>query len=1180
MLLKKLEIYGFKSFADKFTFDFKEGITCIVGPNGSGKSNVSDAVRWVLGEQSAKNLRGGKMEDVIFAGTEIRKPMGFASVSIYFDNADRSLNMPYDEVVVSRRVYRSGESEYKINGAACRLRDIEELFYDTGVGQEGYSIIGQGRIDRILSGKKDDKRELFEEAASIVTFKKRKEKAIKELKAEEENLTRIRDINVELEARLEPLREASENARKYLSLYEELKEFDCSLYVLKSDEYRKDLSKYNGLLADVQSQFDEANEKLEKAKAEYSAIEETVVTIESEEEKYRIHSNEINEFISGIQTKLTVFREKISSNERRKNELETSKADLCSDIEHKKAEIAEIDGDIEKLNEKISEIAHMESDLTEKKDAIQKKSERISVNRHSVSEDMISCVRAQARTRSEIENLEYNIRILNERLSSANDSQKDLNDDYETLAESVSNAEKENAALKDNLTKLENEKASIQNDMQKLKSLENNSSAELNNIQRMLIKSESELSALHGIAERYDGYVRSVKRVMELAKNNKDILGVIADVISTDKQYEVAVETAFGSRLQNIITTDEKTAKGAIDILIKEKAGRATFIPLSSVKSMDKKINERYLSEPGVIGTCNSVIKTDERFEKIVKSMVSNVLIVDTADNAVALQKKSGSTLRIVTLRGELLNPSGSITGGSFKNNDNLLSRSNKIADLTKEVNTLKLSYGESAKKLEDIRTQINALEIKENDINIDISECRTSIEISGNNINNMNISLTELQSRINSENVSDIEDLLIKHKNDLVRKQDELDSLEKSEESIKADNNTILAESERLNAEIDEINTALSAVNIEKSEVNGKVEYFNSIKLRIQNEIRNLENSIDNVKQQIEAITSEMDEYNNNIHTETENLNAKKEEAFALNSNISEYVNKRKSCSYKLKELATVRESLSEQISLLDKELSRLSSKIEKIEYESDRITEYMWSEYELTYSYAKEKSNPKYDNINDITANIKALKDKIKSLGNVNVNAIDEYNQVKERYEFLSTQYNDLVEATNSLKKVITELDREMRKQFETNFELIKASFKKTFRSLFGGGTASIELENADDVLESDIIITAKPPGKKLTNMIQLSGGERALTAIALLFAIQSLKPSSFCLLDEIEAALDDANVTRFANYLHKLSDNTQFIVITHRRGTMNEADRLYGITMQEKGVSKLVSVELETE
>lgn len=1178
MLLKKLEIYGFKSFADKFTFDFKEGITCIVGPNGSGKSNVSDAVRWVLGEQSAKSLRGSKMEDIIFAGTEVRKPVGFASVSIYFDNSDRSLNLPYDEVVVSRRIYRSGESEYRINGAACRLKDIEELFYDTGVGQEGYSIIGQGRIDRILSGKKDDKRELFEEAASIVTFKKRKEKAIKELKAEEENLTRIRDITAELETRLKPLKEASESARKYLSLYEEIKEFDCSLYVLKSDLYRKDLSKYNGLLEEAQSQYDDAYNKLEEAKAEYSTIEEAVVAVESEEEKQREYSKYLMEEIAEIQTKLTLHEEKISSYEKRKAELEETLSALCSDKKHKEAETEEIDKEYADIKKKITDTAVKESDLILKKEILQKKSESISVNKRSLSEDMIECVRSQARIRSEIENAEYNIKVLNERLNSVNDSRKCLNQDMERLSESVTEAENERARLINNLAVLENKRLSLKDETDKLKSDEAEIYTEVNNNQSMLLKSKSELSALRGISERYEGYVRSVRRVMELAADNKNITGVIADIISTDKKYEIAVETAFGNRLQNIITEDEKTAKDVIDILVKEKAGRATFIPISSVKCIEKKISDRYLSEPGVIGTCDSVIKTDERFKKIIKSMVSNVVIVDNADNGIALQKKSDYSLRIVTLRGELLNPGGSITGGSFKHNDNLLSRNNRISELVKEVNSLQLIYNESAEKSKDIISKINALQKEESEINKRISDCRTSIEISGNNINNMNMSLTKLKSEIENENASDLGNLLLKHKNNLVKKKDELDSLEREEESIKSDNNRIVLESEEINSEIDELNSTLSDVNIEKTELSGKAEYLNNLKTRIKNEINNLENNAKNIRKQINNLITETDECSNIIRTETENLKEKKKEAFKLNSDIEEYVNRRKNYTDKLKESALIRESLSEQISMYDKEISGIISKIEKIEYESEKITEYMWSEYELTYSYAKKKSNPKYDNINDITANIKDLKDKIKLLGNVNVNAIDEYNHVKERYDFLTAQYGDLIEAASSLKKIISDLDREMRKQFEYSFEQIRVSFKKTFRSLFGGGTAGIELENTEDVLESDIIITARPPGKKLTDMIQLSGGERALTAIALLFAIQNLKPSPFCLLDEIEAALDDANVVRFADYLHRLSDNTQFIVITHRRGTMNEADRLYGITMQEKGVSKLVSVELE--
>ena len=1118
MYLKSIEIQGFKSFAHKTLLQFNNGVTGIVGPNGSGKSNISDAVRWVLGEQKVKQLRGSAMQDVIFAGTELRKAQGFAFVSITLDNSDKVLPVDYTEVTVSRKLFRSGESDYMINGQSVRLKDIQELFYDTGIGREGYSIIGQGQIDAIINGRPRDRRGLFDEAAGIVKFKKRKAAAVKRLESEHESLLRVTDIINELEKRLHPLERQAEGAKNYLKLREEQKKLDINLFIRQADAILDTLEKSKANLDIVKASLEETQAESERLKASGSALAEQLNEIDARIEAGKDESSKAELLKENLSGQVNVYEAKIKADTDNAERLSDNINRLRKSLEESKEtaykylnSIDELANSLE-LMDKGNEDDELASDfadtfvLSSKLDGFRTRLSEVGINADAFSEtdntpegsDGVNKGTSEASNESEEteedndeEDISFTLPSWMQAIRNKRDDLAEIREKEERTTEWLNKATDEYNLLTGALKRLE---------------------AELNNAQGRYASLNARLESIRNLAERYEGYGESIRAVMREKSHIHGIKGVVADLISTDKRYETAVETALGGRIQNIVTETEDSAKSCIEFLKRTRQGRATFLPLDSIRYKEQQELKSAVREPGAIGIASKIVNTADEYKVLAEYLLGNILVADNIDSALNIARKYRHSLRIVTLDGEQLSPGGSLSGGAYKNSSKLMGRSREISELEQNVEAAKRDItavrdkiseqdkliGEKSAEIDKLNEELKSISNEKNEISYGITS-------------DIRLRFSELKQRIGfvGENIERIA-------SDILRQRADMEA----------------AEREALDC-----GRRISDAKQYISERNADIEH-------IESELKQL-------KADIEALISERSEL------------AGKQSGYA--SQKDEYA-------------ASILE--------LQKDILRLENQVEKEQQKLDDETEYIWNEYELSITSAKEFMDESLGPVSSIKSELASVKSRIKALGPVNVQAIEEYKEVSERYSFMKTQYDDLVASEASIAGIIEELDIGMKKQFDKQFAAIKEQFRSVFRELFGGGEADLDLvydhenEDADakdDELEAGISIVVQPPGKKLQSIMQLSGGEKALTAIALMFAIQNLKPSPFCLLDEIEAALDDSNVSRFANYLHKLTEHTQFIVITHRRGTMEAADRLYGVTMQEKGISKLVSVDL---
>ena len=1179
MYLKSIEVQGFKSFANKIVFDFHNGITGIVGPNGSGKSNVADAVRWVLGEQSAKQLRGAKMEDVIFAGTQNRKPVGFAYVAITLDNSDHALPVEYDEVTVSRRVYRSGESEYKINGHSCRLRDVTEMFYDTGIGKEGYSIIGQGQIDKILSGKPDERRELFDEAAGIVKFKRRKSAAIKKLENERSNLVRVNDILSELEKQVGPLKQQSEKAKEYLNYKTDLKKYDVNAFLLETDRIRKETAELNGRLKIVDDDLEDSKSEYDNTKSEYEAAEnqlndinaqidensQTISALELENQKLQ---GEINVFTEQIKT----FNANKQLHSERLLDIEKDKQNKNNSVKELREQYNDLNTELSEYNDKLAAINDTAKVLNAEIEGI---SGQIDNRQNSIYDNLTEQSTIKAENQKFVTMLEQ-LEIKKSELTSHIIKGKSDESAQKQVIKSLT-AELDNAVGK--LEDINNSIEESNTSVTQLKAEIAEKNSELDKLTQNYHREKSRLESLINITERYDGYGNSIKKIMELKDSNPGILGVIADIVKVEKQYETAIETALGGTIQNIVTDKESTAKELIGYLKQNKLGRATFLPLNAIHARNTLENEACINEKGVIGVASNLVRVSFEYEGLAKYLLGRILVVDNIDNALLIAKKYKYTLRIVTLEGEQLNPGGSMTGGAFRNSSNLLGRRREIEELKQSVSNTNKQITQEKAAVADLRNQVAKYREALDSYNKLLRETHIRKNTIDVNLKQADLKLSEI----------------IASYGDDIKEQASIDSeilkISESRNQVSGNLNLLDNQNEAARKEIENLGKTLEAKKSEEAAVALKIENLKISHSSIEQKASFINENIERLCKELDNLEEEKTSIQEKIGETKELVSAKQADIELVKNSIEESERKITAIGEKLEDLRAAkekvnashkeffkkREELNEKIILLEKDSMRLHNQYDRLEESYDSLVDYMWNEYELTYSYALELKSDELNNINDIRKQINILKAAIKKLGDVNVNAIEEYKSVSERYEFMKTQHDDMIEAEESLMKVIEELDEGMRAQFTAKFEEIKVEFDKVFKELFGGGRGTIELVEGEDILEAGILIISQPPGKKLQNMMQLSGGEKALTAIALLFAIQNLKPSPFCLLDEIEAALDDSNVGRYANYLHKLTKHTQFIVITHRRGTMSAADRLYGITMQEKGVSTLVSVDL---
>ena len=1176
MFLKRIEMQGFKSFAGKMTLEFHNGVTAIVGPNGSGKSNVADAVRWVLGEQSAKQLRGGNMQDVIFAGTESRKPLGFASVSITFDNEDRKLNLDYPNITVTRRLYRSGESEYMINGSSCRLKDIQELFYDTGIGKEGYSMIGQGQIDKILNGKPEERRELFDEAAGIVKFKRRKLATLKKLEKEEENLTRVTDILKELTKQVVPLEKQSAKAKIYLNKKEELKERDLAVFHFNDEKTEKTLSELYDKSNIAKSELEDVDREYEGTKSEYESTDEKVAKLDRT-------INGLHEDITAVSSKkqqsearIQILIEQIKSAESNRimirDQIDGLKSDKDRRGEILKGYLAEKDELEETGKRSGEELENAEKELLNVRELLNAENVKAENNKSRLIEILNS--------RSSIKEKSQRYITLNEQIEVRNASltarMLKLSDEKKRLRENEdANREAYNKVCTD-IERFEGEIEAGKQGLLDIKQKLTDTDAAMDVSYANYHKQLSLLESLSNLAERYEGYGVSVRKVMEQRSRNSGILGVVAEIISTEKKYETAIETALGGSLQNIVTDNEATAKYLIEFLKRGHYGRATFLPLSSVR--DPKNTNKILKEDGVLGLASELVEYDERFSGIVNRLLGKTYVIDTIDHAIAIGRMYKHQYRMVTLEGELMAPGGAMTGGSYKNNNNLLGRSRQIEELKEQVKKSKKELKEKENTIAALKEERNALRLKQSRAGDELQQLYLDKNTAEVNLR----AAIEKTDEILKENAA-----LDGESRELKQQKSDIENFIRT---VNEEMNDSTAEEENINRLIKTDSDKLDEFAEKEKEAADKLE---NVKLKYNSIIQKVGFNRQNIaaaKSEIEKLDTEICELEKRIRDDEEGSEGKNElveeerkitvevqnELNALNESLSAKIKEKEDFNKTHKALFTKREELSEKKNLLNKEIYRLDSLVERNENYREKNIAYLWDEYELTPADIEPKDYKELD-FDTLKKEIAELKKEIKELGNVNVNAIEEYKEVKERHDFLSTQYDDIVKAAENLKSIIAELDKGMHKQFTEEFVNIQKEFNKVFKQLFGGGMGTLELVEDQDVLEAGIRIIAQPPGKKLQNMMQLSGGEKTLTAIALLFAIQNLKPSPFCLLDEIEAALDDANVDHFAKYLHRLAGSTQFIVITHRRGTMTSADRLYGITMQEKGISTMVSVDL---
>ena len=1179
MYLKSIEVQGFKSFANKMKFQFHSGITGIVGPNGSGKSNVGDAVRWVLGEQSAKQLRGSNMQDVIFSGTENRKPLGAATVAITLDNSDHKLPTDYEEVTVTRRLYRSGESEYLINGTPCRLRDINEMFYDTGIGKEGYSIIGQGQIDKILNGKPEERRELFDEAAGIVKFKRRKLTTQKKLESESANLTRVSDILSELTRQIGPLEKQSEKAKIYLQKKEELKTQDINMFLLETERIEKQLQEVEKDLSISDSDMADASKRLEDAKKEYEASEQHLEEINGAIEEKRGQLNKGNIIRQQLESQIELLQEQIRSAKSSGKIFHDRLEAIEKEIESKRKTLAGQDQQQEELQDVLTRNEEEEKQVAKKTADLGETVSKLEQLIADGQAQLIDLLNERTNTKTKLQRydtMKEQIQIrgaeLNRRLLVAKGEEAKLAQNRETLQRQYDQIA---AGIREILKK----NATIEEQIRNIGSDLGTKNQELEEARTQYHRQVSRLEALRNITERYDGYGISIRKVMEQKSSKEGIHGVVADLIKTEKKYETAIETALGGQLQHIVTADEKTAKDMIDYLKKNRFGRATFLPLTAIRKRGGLAKEQALYEPGALGVASTLVDAKEIYDQLVEYLLGQTLVVDQIDHAIAIAKKYKHSIRIVTLDGELLSPGGSMSGGAYKNSSNLLGRRREAEDLEKIIQKLK-------KQTEDIQTAIEALRDSRTKYREDLQEHNQALQEEYLRQNTAKLKLDEVSQQ--KEKTLTGHDQLKKEAGEMESQLAEIASeqslLKKELEDSQIKEKQLEEETVKHQQELEQKRKLLEETQQELSERHTK-----SMQARQQAEF-SAEN-VGRLKKELDTLTREKEEILGNREREEQEISHRQEQISQIQDSIAgaekdekdleDQVNnlteEKQKISAVHKDFFRKREEMSQQMNDLDKERFRLDNKKERLQDFKERQVNYMWEEYNLTPSEAENYRCETKTGSDALKKRVGELKAEIKALGPVNVNAIEEYKEVSERYEFLSTQHADLVKAGEALKDIIADLDSGMRKQFTQQFAVMQKEFSKAFKELFGGGQGTLELVEDEDILEAGIRIIAQPPGKKLQNMMQMSGGEKALTAIALLFAIQNMKPSPFCLLDEIEAALDENNVARYADYLKKLTKNTQFIIITHRRGTMAVADRLYGITMQEKGVSAQVSVNM---
>ena len=1180
MYLKRLELQGFKSFADKTTLEFMPGITSVIGPNGSGKSNIADAIRWVLGEQSMKELRGGKSSDIIFAGTQNRKSLGFAEASLVFDNLDHKLPIEYEEVIVTRRVYRNGETGYFINKVQCRHKDILELFMDTGIGKDGYSIIGQGKIDEILSNKSEDRRNVFEEAAGIVKFKTRKEESEKKLERTKLNVLRINDILTEIEGNLEPLKTQSEKAKKFLNLKEELKNIEVGLLVYNIEKLKNELKLINEDINVMQENCNLEEGKLEKIKflkeELKEKIDELTESIENTQNLGFTSKREIEILTSNINVLTSKIENNIQNKERFKFEIEeikekvlknkeeiklklSKKDNLKENKEKYEKELKEKEEELEKINKTLSDKAlEIEQNKRKLEENIDKKYEiEVNINEQKVNISNLDKRKIQIETEisnniSELDNTRF--------------KKEELEKGFYEIQKNKNEAEKV-------LKEIEEKKRKIE---QKIKSVDIKIN---NNIQELNFK-ESKYKFLVESEKEKEGFQRSVKALLQDAQKIKElgkgVKGALAELLDVPENLETAIEMALGASLQNIVTENEQDAKRLIEHLRINNLGRASFLPISSIKG--KKLESFKGKNEKVLGIASDLINFDKKYEEIILNLLGRTIIVQDMDTAINIAKQNSYSFKIVTLDGDIISTSGSLTGGSInKKTLKIIGRGKEIKKLEIEIEKIKKAGEELKKEKEEIiKSSSNILKNSE-EMENSLKEIEIKYNVESQKIAAITEEIQKIQERLNK--VKEEKNIVEKQKEEYLKSIEKenlnKDNIEKENEILKKIIDEFVISNKEISSKIDSLNFDITNLKISVSSFNESEmsidEIADMLKKEIElqeNNIKNKENQISNVELEQRNFEKEIEDSKNKIEEIKNKVNKSDEEIIKMKEE-----RKKSSESLKLKEQEETEEF--KIIEDLKAQIVKLDVKKTKIDDDINVNITSLWDEYELTPNACENFEKP--ENIQKTNKKVNELRVNLREIGSVNVDSIEEYKNLKQRYDFMCEQRLDLENTMSKLRIVITDITQNMKEQFKEKIKIINENFEVTFKELFGGGEAKIILQDEANILECGIDIIAQPPGKKLQSMALLSGGERAFTAIALLFSILKMNPAPFCVLDEIEAALDDVNVARYAEFLKKFAKGTQFLVITHRKGTMEAADTVYGVTMEEKGISKLLSMKL---
>ena len=1180
MYLKRLELQGFKSFADKTILELRPGITTVIGPNGSGKSNISDAIRWVLGEQSMKSLRGTKSLDIIFAGTQNRKSLGFAEASLVFDNSDGALPIEFTEVTVTRKIYRSGETGYYINKTPCRLKDVLELFMDTGIGKDGYSIIGQGKIDEILSNKSEDRRHIFEEAAGIVKYRSRKEEAEKKLEHTKLNLLRINDIISEIEGNLGPLQTQSEKAKKYLNLREELKNIEVGLFVYNIEKYKENLQQIVQDIDVMQSQCNDEEGKLERVKILKEELKSSIDEITEQIENMSNLGFESQKEIEQLNSEINVAKTRITNN----NE---NNVRFTDEIQEQNEKIQELKQELEQKEAKKDNLKQnkekFEKELNEKQEELAKITEKLSAKELEI-EGYKQTVEQNTDKKYELQS-EINAQEIN--FQNYEKRQNQIKQEIQTTISELDNTRMNKEEISKGFYESENKKNKAQKSLeevakqkqeanQKIKSFESN----INILSSDMRIKESRLKFLIETEKEKEGYIKSVKSLLKDCENIKDLgkgmHGVLANIIEVPDELETAIEMCLGASLQNIVTDTEEDAKKLVEHLRKNNLGRASFLPIASVKG--KKLEKLKGNESGVIGIASDLVKFNKKYEQIILNLLGRTVIVDNMDTAIKVAKQNGYTFRIVTKDGDLINPSGAITGGSVaKKTVNILGRGKEIEKLEKEIKNIKAKIQKLEEEKEEYEQSIEGiLELSAN-LEKELQEIDITYATEKQKMISIDENIQKLQNRLNK--------LKEEQKNLETLKQESIEQKEKiQEETQKITNQNeelskLISEFAELNKDdqkyIDDLNFDITNLKISVSSFDESESSIQEIQERINQELNNAKASIENKNNQIEQIKVDNENLEKSIQ---ETLNKIEEIKRKVNNSSSEIEKMKQERAQKSEKLSKQEDEITSKFKIIEdlkSQLVKLDVKKTKVEEDINTIINKMWEEYELTPNNVEGYAKP--ENVALTQKRVNNIRTEIRDLGSVNVDSIEEYKNLKDRYDFMSEQRLDLENTMSKLRKVITDMTQIMKEQFREKFKIINKNFGEVFAELFGGGKASLNLEDEENILECGIEITVQPPGKKLQNMMLLSGGEKAFTAIALLFAILKINPAPFCVLDEIEAALDDVNVFRYADYLKKFTEHTQFLVITHRKGTMEAADTVYGVTMEESGISKLLSMKL---